>query len=214
MINYKGNLVVISGPSGVGKSTLVKAARQVLPDLAFSVSCTTRSMRSGEVHGKDYYFLSPEEFEKKVAANEFIEYAGVFNHRYGTLKSEINSRLAAGEQILLDIDVQGAKQIRAAAAADPELSAIQAYGVWQEKNFIMIVPPSFGALESRLANRNSETPEQLALRLAAAKSELSNFRIYDYIVVNDDLERAGRELIAVLTALRLRSTLITGEPFV
>lgn len=206
MINYKGNLVVISGPSGVGKSTLVKAARQVLPDLAFSVSCTTRSMRSGEVHGKDYYFLSPEEFEKKVAANEFIEYAGVFNHRYGTLKSEINSRLAAGEQILLDIDVQGAKQIRAAAAADPELSAVT--------NFIMIVPPSFGALESRLANRNSETPEQLALRLAAAKSELSNFRIYDYIVVNDDLERAGRELIAVLTALRLRSTLITGEPFV
>ena len=206
MINYKGNLVVISGPSGVGKSTLVKAARQVLPDLAFSVSCTTRSMRSGEVHGKDYYFLSPEEFEKKVAANEFIEYAGVFNHRYGTLKSEINSRLAAGEQILLDIVVQGAKQIRAAAAADPELSAVT--------NFIMIVPPSFGALESRLANRNSETPEQLALRLAAAKSELSNFRIYDYIVVNDDLERAGRELIAVLTALRLRSTLITGEPFV
>ena len=192
MINYKGNLVVISGPSGVGKSTLVKAARQVLPDLAFSVSCTTRSMRSGEVHGKDYYFLSPEEFEKKVAANEFIEYAGVFNLRYGTLKSEINSRLAAGEQILLDIDVQGAKQIRAAAAADPELSAVT--------NFIMIVPPSFGALESRLANRNSETPEQLALRLAAAKSELSNFRIYDYIVVNDDLERAGRELIAVLTA--------------
>ena len=206
MINYKGNLVVISGPSGVGKSTLVKAARQVLPDLAFSVSCTTRSMRSGEVHGKDYYFLTPEEFEKKVAANEFIEYAGVFNHRYGTLKSEINSRLAAGEQILLDIDVQGAKQIRAAAAADPELSAVT--------NFIMIVPPSFGALESRLANRNSETPEQLSLRLAAAKSELSNFRIYDYIVVNDDLERAGRELIAVLTALRLRSTLITGEPFV
>ena len=197
---------MISGPSGVGKSTLVKAARQVLPDLAFSVSCTTRKMRDGEVHGRDYYFLAPEEFEKKVAANEFIEYAGVFNHRYGTLKSEINSRLAAGEQILLDIDVQGAKQIRAAAAADPELAAVT--------SFIMIVPPSSDALESRLTNRNSETPEQLALRLAAAKSELSNFRIYDYIVVNDDLERAGSELIAVLTALRLRSTLITGEPFV
>ena len=151
-------------------------------------------------------FFLRKSLKKKVAANEFIEYAGVFNHRYGTLKSEINSRLAAGEQILLDLDVQGAKQIRAAAAADPELSAVT--------NFIMIVPPSFGALESRLANRNSETPEQLALRLAAAKSELSNFRIYDYIVVNDDLERAGRELIAVLTALRLRSTLITGEPFV
>lgn len=205
MIERSGNLIVISGPSGVGKSTLVKQARQVLPQLEFSVSCTTRQPRAGEVDGKDYFFLSEEEFENKVKQGEFLEYAGVFAHRYGTLKSEVISRLQRGADVILDIDVQGAKQIRQAAAEDPEIA--------RAAQFIMIVPPDMATLSARLAGRNSETPESLKLRLAGAQSELSNFRIYDYLVVNDDLETAGNELIMLLKTMKMRTNIVKGEPF-
>lgn len=206
MIERSGNLIVISGPSGVGKSTLVKQARIELPYLEFSVSCTTRQPRAGEVNGKDYFFLSTEEFESKVQNNEFLEYAGVFAHRYGTLKSEVVSRLKRGADVILDIDVQGAKQIRQAAAADPEIA--------RAAQFIMIVPPDMATLEARLSGRNSETPESLKLRLAGAQEELSNFRVYDYLVVNDDLETAGKELIMLLKTMRMRTATVIGEPFV
>ena len=205
MIERSGNLIVISGPSGVGKSTLVKQARIELPYLEFSVSCTTRQPRAGEVNGKDYFFLTPEEFESKVQNNEFLEYAGVFAHRYGTLKSEVVSRLKRGADVILDIDVQGAKQIRQAAAADPEIA--------RAAQFIMIVPPDMATLEARLSGRNSETPESLKLRLAGAQEELSNFRVYDYLVVNDDLETAGKELIMLLKTTRMRTATVIGEPF-
>ena len=205
MIERSGNLIVISGPSGVGKSTLVKQARIELPYLEFSVSCTTRQPRAGEVNGKDYFFLTPEEFESKVQNNEFLEYAGVFAHRYGTLKSEVVSRLKRGADVILDIDVQGAKQIRQAAAADPEIA--------RAAQFIMIVPPDMATLEARLSGRNSETPESLKLRLAGAQEELSNFRVYDYLVVNDDLETAGKELIMLLKTMRMRTATVIGEPF-
>ena len=205
MIERSGNLIVISGPSGVGKSTLVKKAREVMPELEFSVSCTTRAPRVGEVDGKDYFFLNEAEFEKKVQQNEFIEYAGVFAHRYGTLKSEVLSRLQRGADVILDIDVQGAKQIRLAAQNDPEIA--------RAAQFIMIVPPDMETLSSRLTGRNSETPESLKLRLAGAQSELSNFRIYDYLVVNDDLETAQNDLISLLKTMRMRSSLVKGEPF-
>ena len=205
MIERSGNLIVISGPSGVGKSTLVKQARLELPYLEFSVSCTTRQPRAGEVNGKDYFFLTPEEFEAKVQNNEFLEYAGVFAHHYGTLKSEVVSRLQRGADVILDIDVQGAKQIRQAAAADPEIA--------RAAQFIMIVPPDMATLEARLAGRNSETPESLKLRLAGAQEELSNFRVYDYLVVNDDLETAGKELIMLLKTVRMRTSTVIGEPF-
>ena len=205
MIERSGNLIVISGPSGVGKSTLVKQARIELPYLEFSVSCTTRQPRAGEVNGKDYFFLTPQEFESKVQNNEFLEYAGVFAHRYGTLKSEVVSRLQRGADVILDIDVQGAKQIRQAAAADPEIA--------KAAQFIMIVPPDMATLERRLAGRNSETPESLKLRLAGAQEELSNFRIYDYLVVNDDLTVAGNELIMLLKTMKMRTNIVTGEPF-
>lgn len=205
MIERSGNLIVISGPSGVGKSTLVKEARRVMPELEFSVSCTTRAPRAGEVDGRDYFFLSEEEFEQRVQKNEFVEYAGVFAHRYGTLKSEVISRLQRGADVILDIDVQGAKQIRQAALHDPEIA--------KAAQFIMIVPPDMETLSRRLAGRNSETPESLKLRLSGAQSELSNFRIYDYLVVNDDLTTAWNELIALLKTLKMRSALVKGEPF-
>ena len=205
MIERSGNLIVISGPSGVGKSTLVKQARLELPYLEFSVSCTTRQPRTGEVDGKDYFFLSEAEFENKVQQGEFLEYAGVFAHRYGTLKSEVVARLQKGADVILDIDVQGAKQIRQAAANDPEIA--------RAAQFIMIVPPDMATLESRLAGRNSETPESLKLRLSGAKQELSNFRVYDYLVVNDDLATAGNELIMLLKTMKMRTNIVKGEPF-
>ena len=205
MIRRNGNLIVISGPSGVGKSTLVKQFREKLPDLQFSISCTTRQPRAGEMDGREYFFLNENDFEQKVAAGEFLEYAGIFKHRYGTLKSEVLNRITRGEEVLLDIDVQGAMQIRQAAAADPVLAA--------SVQFIMIVPPDLATLENRLRGRQSETEEQLSLRLAGAKKELSHFRIYDYLVVNDDLTRAAQELTALLQSMRTRCATIQGEPF-
>ena len=201
-----GTAIILSGPSGVGKSTLVAAVRRMMPELEFSVSCTTRTPREGEEHGKAYYFLSREEFAEKLAAGEFLEHAEVFRNCYGTLKSEVLNRIRRGEEVLLDIDVQGAKQIRQAAENDPEIR--------NAAQFILIAPPSLDVIRQRLAGRNSETPEQLELRVAAAAGELRNYRIYDYMVVNDDLDTAAVELIAVLKAMRLRTANIQEELFV
>ena len=200
-----GNRIVISGPSGVGKSTLVKRAMAELPDLTFSVSCTTRSPRAGEVDGTAYHFLSEEEFSAKLEAGEFLEHAGVFKHRYGTLKSEVTDRIRTGKEVILDIDVQGAKQIRQAAENDETIRNAAV--------FILIAPPSLQALEERLTGRNSETPEQLKLRLDGAAGELRNFRIYDYLVINDDLEKAAAGLIDIFKSIRLRTANITEELF-
>ena len=200
-----GNLIVISGPSGVGKSTLVKKVQQELPDLKFSVSCTTRSPRAGESHGKEYFFLTDEEFLQHLENGDFLEHAQVFRHRYGTLCSEVIARLERGEEVVLDIDVQGAKQIRQAAEKNPLIAAAA--------QFIIIAPPDVPTLAQRLAGRNSETPEQLKLRLDGALNELSHFRLYDYMIVNDDLETAAAELTALLRSIRLRTATITGELF-
>lgn len=200
-----GNLIVISGPSGVGKSTLVKKAMAELPDLTFSVSCTTRSPRAGEVDGVAYHFLSEEEFSAKLEAGLFLEHAGVFKHRYGTLKSEVTDRITQGKEVILDIDVQGAKQIRQAAQADETIRNAAV--------FILIAPPSLKALEERLTARNSESAEQLKLRLDGAAGELRNFRIYDYLVINDELESAAADLINILKSIRLRTPNITEELF-
>ncbi|MBE6389958.1 MAG: guanylate kinase [Lentisphaerae bacterium] len=200
-----GDLIVISGPSGVGKSTLVKAAMAQLPDLRFSVSCTTRAPRAGEVNGQAYYFLSEEEFSRRLENGEFLEHAGVFKHRYGTLKSEVLERIVRNEEVLLDIDVQGARQIRQAAESDPVIRNAAV--------FILIAPPSLETLRERLTARNSETAEQLEIRLAGAKNELSSFRIYDYLVINDDLEKAAGELTGILKSIRLRTANIREELF-
>ena len=200
-----GSLIVISGPSGVGKSTLIGKVRANMPELEFSISCTTRAPRTGEVHGREYYFLSEEEFLRREANKEFIETAGVFAHRYGTLKSEVMNRLTAGKSVLLDIDVQGALSIRKAAAEDPALAACAA--------FILIAPPDLPTLETRLRSRATDAEEQILRRLGAAQKELSHFRAYDFMVVNNELEKAAFELESLLKCLQLRTSLITEELF-
>lgn len=195
-----GNLIVLSGPSGAGKSTLVNAVRKKLPELEFSISCTTRSPRAGERNGREYHFLTAEEFEKRSRRGEFVEEARVFANRYGTLKSEVLDRVRRGADVILDIDVQGAAKIREAAKADAELGNAAV--------FVLIVPPSLEILERRLRARATDSKEQLALRIASAERELANFRLYDYIIVNDDLDIAAGELEQLFRSFRLRTKLI------
>ena len=205
-MNKLGDLIVLSGPSGVGKSTLVGKLREELPELEFSISCTTRSPRGTEQHGVEYYFLTREEFDAKRENGEFIESANVFSNSYGTLKSEVLDRLRRGAQVVLDIDVQGALQIRKAAESDDELK--------RAAIFVMIAPPDLETLEKRLTGRATDSAEQVSQRLAKAQSELQNFRSYDFLVVNDDLEKASSDLLAVFRAARTRTQTVREELFV
>jgi guanylate kinase len=169
-------ILVITGPSGVGKGTLIKGLLERCPGLELAVSATTRAPRSGEVNGVDYHFLSPEDFDRRVAAGEFVEHAEYAGNRYGTLKSEL-SRPARG--IVLEIDVQGARQVRESLP---------------EAVLIFIEPPSFEDLERRLAARASDQPAQIERRLAAARDEIAAAGEFDHRIVNDDLQQALQEL--------------------
>lgn len=200
-----GTIIVLSGPSGVGKSTLVGRVRSAMPELEFSISCTTRKPRPGEQHGVHYYFLEPEEFDRRVAAGEFIEHAGVFANRYGTLKSEVLDRIRRGSPVVLDIDVQGAKQIRAAALHDPELARATV--------FVFIGPPSVTVLESRLRGRASDSEEQIQLRLAGARRELACWNLYDYLVINDNLDDAAEAMTGLFRSFALRTAALPEELF-
>jgi guanylate kinase len=169
-------ILVITGPSGVGKGTLIKGLLERVSGLQLAVSATTRSPRAGEVNGVDYHFLSEDDFDRRVRAGEFVEHAEYAGNRYGTLKSEL-SRPARG--IVLEIDVQGARQVRESLP---------------EARLVFIEPPSFEALERRLAGRASDRPEQIERRLAAARDELAAAGEFDHRIVNDDLQSALQEL--------------------
>ena len=174
---------MITGPSGVGKGTLIRSLRERMPELELSVSATTRSPRPGEVDGVDYWFLTPEEFERRVAAGEFVEHATYSGHRYGTLRSEVERRTTAGRPVVLEIEVQGARQVRASL---PE--AVQ----------IFIAPPSLDALRARLIGRGTDDPEAVEARLAVAEEELAAQAEFRHVVVNDRLEHAVAELVAIV----------------
>jgi guanylate kinase len=167
---------VITGPSGVGKGTLIRGLLERVPGLELSVSATTRPPRPGEVDGRDYHFLSPEEFERRVRAGDFVEHAVYAGNRYGTLRSELERPARA---IVLEIDLQGARQVREALPG-----AVQ----------VFIAPPSLEALEQRLRERGANTPEQIRDRLAVAPRELAAQEEFSRVVVNDDLDRALTEL--------------------
>jgi guanylate kinase len=182
-------ILIVSGPSGSGKSTLVQMLHG-LPGLKFSVSCTTRPPRATENLGKCYTFISEAEFNRRIENDEFLEYAKVFGkHWYGTPREQIEAARQAGADLVLEIDVQGARQVKAKL---PEAIAI------------FIVPPSRADLERRLRDRGQDSDEAIKRRLEQARQEIAASAEYDFIVVNDDLERAGREVCAIALAVRCR----------
>jgi len=193
-----GTLFIVSGPSGAGKTTLINRVREQLApigiNLYFSVSHTTRNPRSGEVEGRSYYFVSDERFRQMVERGEFLEWAHVHAHRYGTSKVEVLTRLAQGIDVVLDIDYQGAKQI----AGDPELAS-------RSLN-IFIFPPTIESLERRLVDRGLNTEAEIALRLQKALDEIdAGKEFYQYIIINDDLDEAAECLKAAIIAKKLQT---------
>lgn len=180
----KNKLLVISGPSGVGKGTLVKAIKARRADVAESISCTTRAPREGEIHGKEYFFLTKEEFLRRIAEDDFLEYDEHFGNYYGTPKSFVLEMLKT-KSVILEIDVVGALNTKKAIP---------------ESVLIMIVPPSVEELKRRLVGRGTETEEEIKKRLSRLEYELSQQDKYDYVVVNDDLEKALQEIENILDA--------------
>ena len=178
-----GHVFVITGPSGVGKGTLIRGLLERVPGLELSVSATTRPPRPGEGDGVDYHFLSHEEFDRRVVNGDFVEHAGYSGQRYGTLRSELDRRMAQGAGVVLEIEVQGARQIRAAM---PE--AVQ----------VFIAPPSVEALRARLVGRGTDAPADVEARLATALQELEAEKEFEYVVVNDRLEQATEELADIV----------------
>ena len=175
--------VVITGPSGVGKGTLIRSLRERMPELELSVSATTRRPRAGETQGVDYHFLAPEAFAERVAAGAFVEHADYAGARYGTLRSELETRTAAGRPVVLEIELQGARQVRETLP-----SAVQ----------VFIAPPSLEALRARLIGRGTDEPEQIEARLRTAERELAAQDEFAHVVVNDRLEDAVEELAAIV----------------
>ncbi len=192
----KGLLIVISAPSGTGKTTLTHMLLKEFPDMEFSVSYTTRKPRPGEVNGKDYFFVDRETFEKMVEEGDFLEWAEVYGNLYGTSKSQVLKALNEGKDILLDIDTQGALQVK--------------------KNFpeavlIFILPPSFKELERRLRSRGTDDEETIEKRLRIARKEVERAPLYDYIVVNDVLENAYEKLRSIVIAEKCKTERLKGQ---
>jgi guanylate kinase len=183
----RGRLFVLSGPSGVGKSTLVTKLRARLPDLHYSISATTRPPRPGEQHAVHYFFVDHDEFERLIADGRLLEHAFFAGNYYGTPAAEVERRLAAGQDVLLEIEVQGARQVRAA----PEVGS--------EAVLLFLAPPSFDELARRLVGRGTESPEVRAARLAAAREELAAETEFDHTVVNTDVESATAALVRLMT---------------
>ena len=198
MIPRRGLMLILSSPSGAGKTTLSRKLLESDQNISLSVSATTRPMRPGEVHGKDYFFLSPEEFEKWRIQGRFLEHASVFGHLYGTPEALVSGALSAGQDVLFDIDWQGTKQLKAKMPNDVVS--------------IFILPPSHDELERRLRNRAQDTAEVVAARMAKAVDEMSHWDEYEYIIVNHDVGKALGEIQSILDAERLKRDRQTGIP--
>ena len=187
-----GHLYIVAAPSGAGKTTLVQLLLENDPEIRVSVSTTTRAPRAGEVEGRAYHFVDTTTFLEQVSQGEFLEWAEVHGHYYGTSKRWIESEVSAGRDVLLEIDWQGAQQVRKA---------------FPEAIGIFILPPSLTALKERLAGRGTDSAETIARRLAAARDEMRHVDEFDYVIINDDLPQAFGNLQSVINASRLKYTI-------
>ncbi|MCC5991203.1 MAG: guanylate kinase [Rhodobacteraceae bacterium] len=187
----RGLLIILSSPSGAGKSTLAKRLMAGDPGIRFSVSATTRPPRAGEVDGRDYYFRSRDEFETMIAAGEMLEHAEVFGNFYGSPKAPVEQAMREGRDTLFDIDWQGGQQVRNSALGKDVVS-------------IFVLPPSIGELEARLRGRAQDSEEVIARRMQKSRDEISHWAEYDYVLVNDDLDRTEADLRAIIEAERQR----------
>jgi guanylate kinase len=185
----RGILLIVSSPSGGGKGTLIRRVLKTVPNLGYSVSFTTRPPRDGEINGRDYFFISEAAFREMIDGDEFLEWAHVHAHLYGTGRAQVERELQERHDIILEIDVQGAESVKRLAPG--------AVGVF-------ILPPSFEILRERLIARGSERDKDLALRLGNARSEVEHYREFDYVIINDDVERAAAQLASVVYAERAR----------
>src|SRR5882672_1924383 len=185
----RGILFVVSSPSGGGKGTLIQRVLKQVPNLSYSVSYTTRAPRNGEVNGREYFFVTTDQFEKMVAANEFLEWAQVHSKLYGTARQQVVREVSEGRDIILEVDVQGAASVRTLLA-----DAVS----------IFILPPSFEVLKQRLQARGTDSPEELDLRLRNAPGELKDYSAFQYVILNDDLDRAANQMSAIVHAERAR----------
>lgn len=185
----KGRLIVVSGPSGAGKSTVVFKAINGRDKMCFSTSVTSRKPRPGEVDGREYFFIDAENFEQMVRNDELLEHAVYVGNYYGTPRKFVEDKLADGDSVFLDIEVQGARQVKKKMP---------------DAIMIFLIPPSLGELKKRLESRGTETEETIKGRLARAREEYAEADFYDYIVVNDDIDAAANELLSILTAEKCR----------
>jgi guanylate kinase len=189
MDQRRGLIFVVSAPSGAGKTTLCQEITRIVPNLQHSISYTTREPRPGEVHGKDYFFVSDTEFRKMIENNEFLEWAEVHGHLYGTSRDLLMGIANRGIDVILDIDSQGAMQLK-----KKEVDGV----------YIYILPPSFDVLKARLMERKSESPDEIAKRLKKAREEIWSYREYYYLIVNDSVQKARKELEAIILAERIK----------
>ena len=192
----KGMLLVISGPSGAGKGTLVSKLLDKDPSFAFSVSVTTRNRRENEIEDVHYHFISEEEYDKLLSEDAFLEHASVHGHRYGTLKSEVYDRMERGQNVLLDIDPQGAR-----AVMEKEKDCVS----------VFILPPSYHDLKVRLHTRNTEREEEIQRRLNNARGEIEQMHRYRYLIVNDDLDTCVREVSSIIDTRMHKDITTEGE---
>ena len=184
-----GILFVVSAPSGGGKGTLIQRLLKQVPNLGYSVSFTTRAPRNGEVDGREYFFVTPEKFQQMVDAGEFLEWAHVHSKRYGTARQQVAREIAEGRDIILEVDVQGAASVRT---------------LMKDSVSIFILPPSLKVLKERLQSRGTDSPEELSLRLRNAHGELQDYSAFQYVILNDELDRASNQMAAIVHAERAR----------
>ena len=205
MPNASPLLILISAPSGGGKTTLCQQLLAAQPDMTRAITCTTRALRPGEKNGVDYYFLDPADFQRRVQAGEFVEHATVFGRSYGLLRSELLDKLRRGQDVLLNVDVQGAATIRDRALADPELKPALVT--------VFLTPPSIAVLEERLKKRASDAPEEIQKRLGIARKEIAQWENFDYLLISTTIPEDLRRMLAIVEAEKMRSTRAKAPEF-